>query len=141
MWLDAPAGSSTPRSSPAFRRVGHRSPAIAATVQAAQVHVRLTTRPDWPSSSVLPDEERQSVTGFLVRALLWSKSLSVRVGRVMAHKRLGLVSHLLRKACSILYRRHIRTRPYRPKTNGTAERFIETPLRERTYASTVTPCS
>ena len=46
----------------------------------------------------------------------------------------GYVSRLFRKACRILRLRHIRTRPYTPKTNGKAERFIQTLLREWAYA-------
>ena len=43
-------------------------------------------------------------------------------------------SKAFRKACSDLGLRHIRTRPYTPKTNGKAERFIQTALREWAYA-------
>ena len=78
---------------------------------------------------VLPDEKRQSVTGFLVRALRWFKSLGIRVERVMTDNGSGYVSRLFRKACRMLRLRHIRTRPYTPKTNGKAERFIQTLLR------------
>ncbi len=46
----------------------------------------------------------------------------------------GYVSRLFRKACRLLRLRHIRTRPYTPKTNGKAERFIQTLLREWAYA-------
>jgi len=44
------------------------------------------------------------------------------------------VSRLFRKACRILGLRHIRTKPYTPRTNGKAERFIQTMLREWAYA-------
>ena len=83
---------------------------------------------------VLPDEKRQSVTGFLVRALRWFKSLGIRVERVMTDNGSGYVSRLFRKACRMLRLRHLRTRPYTPKTNGKAERFIQTLLREWAYA-------
>ena len=46
----------------------------------------------------------------------------------------GYVSRLFGKACRLLRLRHIRTRPYTPKTNGKAERFIQTLLREWAYA-------
>jgi transposase InsO family protein len=46
----------------------------------------------------------------------------------------GYVSRLFRKVCRLLRRRHIRTRPYTPKTIGKAERFIQTLLREWAYA-------
>jgi hypothetical protein len=44
------------------------------------------------------------------------------------------VSRLFRKACRMLRLRHLRTRPYTPRTNGKAERFIQTLLREWAYA-------
>ena len=46
----------------------------------------------------------------------------------------GYVSRLFRKVCRMLRLRHLRTRPYTPKTNGKAERFIQTLLREWVYA-------
>jgi transposase InsO family protein len=95
---------------------------------------RSTTLPGSPYAEVLPDEKRQSVTGFLVRALRWFKRLGVRVERVMTDNGAGYVSRLFRKACRLLRLRHIRTRPYTPKTNGKAERFIQTLLREWAYA-------
>jgi transposase InsO family protein len=73
---------------------------------------------------VLPDEKRQSTTGFLVRALRWFKARGVIVERVMTDNGSGYVAKLFRKALRILRIRHIRTRPYTPKTNGKAERFI-----------------
>ena len=46
----------------------------------------------------------------------------------------GYVARLFRKALRMLGIRHIRTRPYTPRTNGKAERFIQTSLREWAYA-------
>ena len=83
---------------------------------------------------VLPDEKRRSTTGFLVRALRWFRARGVRVERVMTDNGSGYVAKLFRKALRILGIRHIRTRPYTPKTNGKAERFIQTMLREWAYA-------
>ena len=74
------------------------------------------------------------MTGFLVRSLRWFKRQGVRVERVMTDNGAGYVSHLFRKVCRLLRLRHIRTRPYTPKTNGKAERFIQTLLREWAYA-------
>jgi transposase InsO family protein len=74
------------------------------------------------------------VTGFLVRALRWFRRLGIRVERVMTDNRVRYVSRLFKKACRILRLRHLRTRPYTPRTNGKAERFIQTLLRESAYA-------
>jgi transposase InsO family protein len=98
------------------------------------VHVAVDDASRLAYVEVLPDEKRQSVTGFLVRALRWFKRLGVRVERVMTDNGAGYVSRLFRKACRLLRLRHIRTRPYTPKTNGKAERFIQTLLREWAYA-------
>ena len=83
---------------------------------------------------VLPDEKRQATTGFLIRALRWFKSQGIRVERVMTDNGPGYIARLFRKACRLLRLRHIRTRPYTPKTNGKAERFIQTLMREWAYA-------
>jgi transposase InsO family protein len=83
---------------------------------------------------VLPDERRQSTTGFLIRALRWFHARGVRVERVMADNGAGYVARLFRKVLRFLGIRHIRTRPYTPRTNGKAERFIQTMLREWAYA-------
>jgi transposase InsO family protein len=83
---------------------------------------------------VLPDERRSSTTGFLLRALRWFRERGVRVERVMTDNGSGYVARLFRKALRMLGIHHIRTRPYTPKTNGKAERFIQTLLREWAYA-------
>jgi len=83
---------------------------------------------------VLPDERRTSTTGFLLRALRWFRARGVRVERVMTDNGSGYVARLFGKALRMLGIRHIRTRPYTPKTNGKAERFIQTLLREWAYA-------
>jgi transposase InsO family protein len=83
---------------------------------------------------VLPDERRISTTGFLVRALRWFRARGVKVERVMTDNGSGYVARLFGKALRMLAIRHIRTRPYTPKTNGKAERFIQTMLREWAYA-------
>ena len=58
----------------------------------------------------------------------------VRVERVMSDNGSGYVSRLFAKACRLLHIRHLRTKPYTPRTNGKAERFIQTLLREWAYA-------
>jgi transposase InsO family protein len=82
---------------------------------------------------VLPDEKRRSTTGFLVRALRWFKAHGVVVERVITDNGSGYVAKLFRKALRILGIRHIRTRPYTPKTKVKAERFIQITLREWAY--------
>ena len=109
-----------------FRRVGHRITGDRRDQSEGAgwefVHVAVDDASRLAFVEVLPDEKRQSVTGFLVRALRWFKGLGIRVERVMTDNGSGYVSRLFRKACRMLRLRHIRTRPYTPKTNGKAER-------------------
>jgi len=83
---------------------------------------------------VLPDERRASTTGFLIRALRWFRGRGIKIERVMTDNGSGYVAKLFTKALRMLRIRHIRTRPYTPKTNGKAERFIQTLMREWAYA-------
>lgn len=74
----------------------------------------------------LPDEKGASAAGLLRRAVGWFGSLGIVVERVMSDNGSCYRSHLHAAACRELGLRHLRTRPYRPRTNGKAERFIQT---------------
>ncbi len=77
---------------------------------------------------VLPDEQATTAIGFLRRAVGFYASHGVRVERLMTDNGSGYRSALHALACRALGIKHIRTRPYRPRTNGKAERFIRTML-------------
>jgi transposase InsO family protein len=83
---------------------------------------------------VLPNERAESSIAFLYRAAAWLRSQGILVERVMTDNGSGYVSKSFRAAVSELRARHIRTRPYTPRTNGKAERFIQTLMREWAYA-------
>lgn len=85
---------------------------------------------------VLRNERAETAVGFLRRAIAWFARRGITVKRVMSDNGSCYVSDLHRAACAELGIRHIRTRPYRPQTNGKAERFIQTMLREWAYAAT-----
>ena len=85
-------------------------------------------------SQILPDEKKESAVAFLNAALAYYNSLGVTVSRVMTDNGSCYKAHAFRDACRTLGLKHIRTRPYTPKTNGKAERFIQTALREWAYA-------
>jgi transposase InsO family protein len=87
-------------------------------------------------TELLPDERPVCATAFLLRALAWFAEQGVAVERVMTDNGPAYVSKLWRRACRALELRHIRTRPYTPKTNGKAERFVQTSLREWAYVRT-----
>ncbi len=98
------------------------------------VHVAIDDATRLAYVEVLPDQKRATTTGFLVRALRWFRARGIKVERVMTDNGSAYVSKLFAKALRWLGIRHIRTRPYTPRTNGKAERFIQTLLREWAYA-------
>ena len=85
-------------------------------------------------TEILPTERKEDTTAFLVRALAWLGRHGVGVQRVMTDNGSAYRSGLFRKAVADAGARHVRTRPYTPRTNGKAERFIQTSLREWAYA-------
>jgi transposase InsO family protein len=75
---------------------------------------------------VLPDEKGATAAGFLRRAVAWLAGMGVTVERVLSDNGSCYRSRVHADACRELGMRHLRTRPYRPRTNGKAERFIQT---------------
>jgi transposase InsO family protein len=98
------------------------------------VHVCIDDASRIAFSQILPDEKKQSAIAFLKAALAYYKSLGVAVTSVMTDNGACYKSFAFRDACKALGLKHIRTRPYTPKTNGKAERFVQTSLREWAYA-------
>jgi transposase InsO family protein len=84
---------------------------------------------------VLADETAKTAIGFLKRAVAFYRSHGVRVERLMTDNGSAYRSSVHALACRRLGVKHTRTRPYRPQTNGKAERFIRTMLREWAYAA------
>ena len=85
-------------------------------------------------TEILPSEGQHDATAFLERALAWLGRNGVTVQRVMTDNGSAYRSRLFADALQKAGARHIRTRPYTPRTNGKAERFIQTSLREWAYA-------
>ena len=98
------------------------------------VHVCIDDASRIAFSQIRPDERKRSAVAFLKAAVAYYKSLGITVERVMTDNGSCYRSRTFRNACRRLRLRHIRTRPYTPKTNGKAERFIQTSLREWAYA-------
>jgi transposase InsO family protein len=84
---------------------------------------------------ILPDEKKQSAVLCLQRTVAYFQSLGVRITRVMTDNGSCYRSRAFAKACRDLDIKHLRTKPYTPQTNGKAERFIQTALREWAYAT------
>jgi len=97
------------------------------------VHVCIDDHSRLAYVEVLANEQALTAVRFLDRAVAWFRSIGVRTRRVMTDNGSAYVSRFFRAACQRLRIRHIRTRPYRPCTNGKAERFIQTLLREWAY--------
>ena len=85
-------------------------------------------------TEIMPDEKKESAIAFLDHALAWFARHGVTVERVMTDNGSAYRSHDFRKHIAQVGLKHIRTRPYTPRTNGKAERFIQTSLREWAYA-------
>jgi len=79
------------------------------------------------------DETVGSAIAFLQAAIHYYARLGIQIRRVMTDNGSAFVSHAFAKALEQLHLRHIRTRPYTPRTNGKAERFIQSALREWAY--------
>jgi len=123
-----------------FDRVGHRitgdrrGQSNSRGIGWEFVHVCIDDASRLAFSQVLPDEKKGSAVAFLRAAVAYYQSLGVKVARVMTDNGSCYKSIDFRDACRDLGLRHIRTKPYTPKTNGKAERFIQTALREWAYA-------
>ena len=85
-------------------------------------------------TDMYPDERKASATQFLSNAAAYYGSLGISIKRVMTDNGKCFRSNEFRARCQTLGIKHIFTRPYTPRTNGKAERFIQSALREWAYA-------
>ena len=97
------------------------------------VHVAVDDASRLAYVEVLGDERGATTTTFLWRALAWFRRHGIRVRRLLTDNGNGYVSDRFARLCRSAGLRHRRTRPYTPRTNGKAERFIQTLLREWAY--------
>jgi len=98
------------------------------------VHVCIDDASRIAFSRVMKDERKESAVAFLKAAVAYYASLGVKIERVMTDNGSCYRSKAFARACKRLALKHIFTKPYTPKTNGKAERFIQTSLREWAYA-------
>jgi transposase InsO family protein len=118
--------SGSRKSQKKHRREGRRTGALGWEY----VHVCVDDATRLAYVEVLADEKGPTAAGFLRRAVSWFASMGVTVERVLSDNGACYVSKVHAETCRELGIRHLRTRPYRPRTNGKAERFIKT-LTER----------
>jgi transposase InsO family protein len=100
-----------------------------------RVHICVDDATRLAYAEVLPDEKAKTAIGFLRRAVAFYRSHGIAVERVMTDNGSAYISVAHAVACKALGIKHLRTRPRRPQTNGKAERFIRTMLREWAYAA------
>jgi len=123
-----------------FERVGHRITGDRTGQSSSRgigweyVHVCIDDASRLSFTQIHPDEKAVSAVAHLKAAVSWYASMGVTVQRVMTDNGSCYKSHAFKAVCAELGLRHIRTKPYTPKTNGKAERFIQTALREWAYA-------
>jgi transposase InsO family protein len=99
------------------------------------VHVCVDDATRLAYAEVLPDEKATTAVAFLRRALEFYRRHGIRVQAIMTDNGSAYRSTVHALCCRMLGLRHLRTRPYRPQTNGKAERFIRTMLAEWAYGA------
>jgi transposase InsO family protein len=123
-----------------FNRIGHRitgdrtGQSNTRGVGWEYLHLAIDDHSRLAYSEILPDEKCGSCLRFLFNALRFFRRHGVKVERVMTDNGAGFRSRRYARALRRLKNRHLRTRPYTPKPNGKAERFVQTSLREWAYA-------
>jgi transposase InsO family protein len=98
------------------------------------LHIAIDDHSRLAFAQLLPDETATSAVSFLHAALAFFQKLGVKAQRVYSDNGSCYRAHAMRDAVAALGLKHRFTRPYTPKTNGKAERFIQTSLREWAYA-------
>jgi transposase InsO family protein len=123
-----------------FNRIGHRitgdrrGQSNSRGVGWEFVHVAIDDHSRVAFAKIMPSEKKRSATAFLRAAIAYYASLGIKVERVMTDNGSCYKSFAFRRLCKRLGLKHVRTKPYTPRTNGKAERFIQTSLREWAYA-------
>jgi len=123
-----------------FNRIGHRitgdrtGQSNSRGVGWEFVHVCIDDASRIAFSRVMKTERKACAVAFLKAAVAYYASLGITVERVMTDNGSCYRSRRFRNTCRRLGLKHIFTRPYTPRTNGKAERFIQTALREWAYA-------
>jgi transposase InsO family protein len=100
------------------------------------VHVAIDDHSRIAFSAILPDEKASSTVAFLHQALAYYARLGIRFNALLTDNGSAYRSRLFASTCKRLAIKHRFTRPYTPRTNGKAERFIRTALEEWAYART-----
>jgi len=98
------------------------------------LHIAIDDHSRLAFTQILPDQKADTTIAFLRSALEFYALHGIRVRALLTDNGSNYRSDLFRKACQQIGIQHKRTRPYSPQTNGKAERFIQTALREWAYS-------
>ena len=122
-----------------FKQPGHRVHGRSANYPRSHrvgwefVHIAIDDTSRVAYLEILDNETGATCAAFLKRAIAFYAEHGVNVQRVMTDNGTGYRSKIHAATIAALHIKHLRTRPYRPRTNGKAERFIQTMLRECAY--------
>jgi transposase InsO family protein len=120
-----------------FRRPGHRLTGSRFMQSAGMgyefLHVAIDDHARVAYCELYRDERGLSAIRFLTRVIGYYRRLGVKIARVLTDNGSCYRNKRFRRACQRLGIKHSFTRPHRPQTNGKAERFIKTALREWAY--------
>jgi transposase InsO family protein len=119
---------------PGHRVTGDRQQGTSRGAGWEYVHVAIDDHSRVGHGTIQPDEQVRSAWRALVAAVRYYRSLGVTIRRALTDNGSCYRSRVFARACRRLGIRHQRTRPYSPRTNGKAERFIQTALKEWAYA-------
>jgi transposase InsO family protein len=98
------------------------------------LHVAVDDHSRMAFTQMLPDQKADTTIGFLNSAVEFFATHGIAVRALLTDNGSSYRSGQFRQACHLMQIKHHRTRPYTPRTNGKAERFIQTALREWAYA-------
>jgi transposase InsO family protein len=120
---------------PSHRVTGNRRDGVKG-IGAEFLHIAIDDHSRIAFTAMYPDQTERSSTHFLTAAVAWYGQLGIAIRKVLTDNGPCYQAHRFARTCSELNLKHRRTRPYTPRTNGKAERFIKTAINEWAYACT-----
>jgi transposase InsO family protein len=120
---------------PSHRVTGDRRDGVKG-IGAEFLHIAIDDHSRIAFTAMYPDQTERSSTHFLAAAVAWYEGLGIGIRRVLTDNGPCYKANRFAHTCRQLNLKHRRTRPYTPRTNGKAERFIKTAINEWAYAST-----
>ena len=120
---------------PSHRVTGNRRDGVKG-IGAEFLHIAIDDHSRIAFTAMYPDQTEASATHFLYSAVAWYARLNIDIQRILTDNGPCYTARNFQRACAQIGLKPRRTRPYTPRTNGKAERFIQTALQEWAYART-----